>query len=89
MAHAGKRTVATVEKIVDGDLLDDPVLAAGTLPGFYVEAIAVAQNGCWPLGLPDHYPADLAHLAEYARRAATAEGFARYLDEYVHARRAA
>ena len=37
MAHAGKRTVATVEKIVDGDLLDDPILAAGTLPGFYVE----------------------------------------------------
>jgi glutaconate CoA-transferase subunit A len=49
MAHAGKRTVATVEKIVDGDLLDDPVLAAGTLAGFYVEAIAVAENGCWPL----------------------------------------
>jgi glutaconate CoA-transferase, subunit A len=89
MAHAGKRTVATVEKIVDGDLLDDPILAAGTLPGFYVEAIAVAENGCWPLGLPDHYPADLAHLSEYARRAATPEGFARYLDEYVHARRAA
>ena len=38
---------------------------------------------------PDRYPADLVHLAEYARRAATAEGFARYLDEYVHARRAA
>src|SRR6516162_707734 len=75
MAHASARTVVTVEKIVDSDLLDDPVLAAGTLPGFYVEAIAVAQNGCWPLGLPDHYPADLAHLAEYARRAATAEGF--------------
>ena len=22
-----------------------------------------AENGCWPLGLPDHYAADLAHLA--------------------------
>jgi len=30
-----------------------------------------------------------AHLAEYARLAASADGFARYLDLYVHARRAA
>ncbi len=89
MAHASTTTVATVEKIVDRDLLDDPVLAAGTLPGFYVEAVAVADNGCWPLGLPDYYAADLAHVSEYARLAATAEGFARYLDEYVHVRRAA
>ena len=89
MAHASAKTVVTVEKIVDSDLLDDPVLAAGTLSGFYVDAIAVAANGCWPLGLPDHYGADLAHLGEYARLAATADGFARYLDEYVHGRRAA
>jgi glutaconate CoA-transferase, subunit A len=85
MAHASAKTVATVEKIIESDLLDDPMLAAGTLPGFYVEAIAVAQNGCWPLGLPDHYGADLAHLGEYARLAATEDGFARYLAEYVYA----
>src|SRR5262252_10546685 len=89
MAHASAKTVVTVEKIVDSDLLDDPVLAAGTLSGFYVDAIAVAANGCWPLGLRDHYAADLPHLAEYARLAATAEGFARYLDQYVCACRAA
>src|SRR5579871_5422809 len=89
MAHASAKTVVTVEKIVDGNLLDDPTLAAGTLPGFYIEAIAVAENGCWPLGLPNHYGADAAHLREYARLAATAEGFARYLDAYVHERWAA
>jgi glutaconate CoA-transferase subunit A len=89
MAHAAAKTVVTVEKIVDGDLLADPVLAAGVLPGFYVERVAVAENGCWPLGLPDHYAADLAHLAEYAKLAATAEGFKRYLDEHVYARKAA
>jgi glutaconate CoA-transferase subunit A len=89
MAHAAASTVVTVEKIHDGNLLDDPVLAAGVLPGFYVERIALAPNGCWPLGLPDYYAADLAHLAEYARLAATPEGFARYLEQYVHARRAA
>jgi glutaconate CoA-transferase subunit A len=89
MVHASARTVVTVEKIVDENLLDDPILAAGTLPGFYVEAIAVAERGCWPLGLPDRYGADLAHLGEYASLAATQEGFSRYLEEYVHVRRAA
>lgn len=89
MAHASAKTIVTVEKILDGDLLDDPVLAAGTLPGFYVDAIAVAENGCWPLGLPDHYAADLSHVGEYARLAATEDGFLRYLDQYVYARHAA
>ena len=75
------------EVILEGP--DDQTLAAGTLPGFYVEAVAVAPRGAWPLPLPDHYGADIAHLAEYARLAATAEGFAKYLDTHVHQRRAA
>ena len=84
MAHAADKTIVTVEKIHDGNLLDDPVLAAGTLPGFYVESIAVAERGAWPLPLPDHYGADAEHLALYAKMAATAEGFAEYLDRYVY-----
>jgi glutaconate CoA-transferase subunit A len=89
LAHAARKTVITVEKIHDGDLLRDPVLAAGTLPGFYVEAIAVEPRGAWPLPLPDHYAIDAAHMSEYARLAATLEGFADYLQRYVHERRAA
>ena len=89
MAHAADKTIATVEKIHDGNLLDDPTLAAGTLPGFYVDAVAVAERGAWPLGLPDHYVADADHLALYARMAATEEGFAEYLDRYVYEKRAA
>jgi len=89
MAHAANKTIATVERIHDGNLLDDPTLAAGTLPGFYVESVAVAERGAWPLGLPDFYAADPEHLAEYARMAATAEGFADYLERYVYERRAA
>jgi glutaconate CoA-transferase subunit A len=89
MAHAAVKTVATVEKMHEGDLLADPILAAGTLPGFYVDSIAVAERGCWPLPLPDHYAADAEHLALYAKLAATAEGFAEYLERYVHERRAA
>ncbi len=89
MAHAATKTVVTVEKVHDGSLFDDPWLAAGALGGFYVDAIAVAPQGAWPLGLADHYPPDAAHLADYARLAATAEGFAAYLERHVHDRRAA
>jgi len=89
MAHAAARTIATVEKIVDNDLLADPLTAAGTLPGFYIESIAVAERGAWPLPLPDHYAADAEHLALYAKMAATADGFADYLDRHVHAKQAA
>src|SRR6202048_3560611 len=89
MAHAAAKTVVTVEKLHDGNLFDDPVLAAGTLGGFYVETVAVAPQGAWPLGLADHYAAAAAHLADYARMAATAEGFAAYLDRHVYEPRAA
>jgi glutaconate CoA-transferase subunit A len=89
MAHAALKTIVTVEKIYDGDLLRDPLLAAGTLPGFYVEAVAVEPRGAWPLPLPDNYGIDATHMAEYARLAATSEGFADYLQRYVHERRAA
>ena len=89
MAHAAAQTVVTVEKLHDGNFFDDPLLAAGALGGLYVDAVALAPNGAWPLALADHYPADAAHLSEYARLAATAEGFAAYVDRYVHAQRAA
>jgi len=84
MAHASAKTIVTVERMHAGNLLDDPVLSAGTLPGFYVEHIAIAERGAWPLPLPDHYAADAEHLALYAKMAATAEGFAEYLDRYVY-----
>ncbi|HMF23325.1 MAG TPA: CoA transferase [Pseudolabrys sp.] len=89
MSHAADKTIATVEQIHEGNLLDDPKLAAGTLPGFYVESIAVAERGAWPLGLPDYYAVDAEHLAEYAQMAATAEGFADYLNKYVYEKRVA
>jgi glutaconate CoA-transferase, subunit A len=89
MAHAARKTVVTAEKIYDGDLLRNPLFAAGTLPGFYVEAVAVEPRGAWPLPLPDYYAIDAAHMSEYAQLAATAEGFADYLQRYVYDRRAA
>ena len=51
-----------MEKIHDGNLLDDPMLAAGTLPGFYVESDRGRRARRWPLPLPEHYAWDAAHL---------------------------
>ncbi len=89
MAHASKKTVVTVEKIHAANLLEDPKLAPGTIPGFYIETLAVAERGAWPLPLPDYYAWDAEHLAEYAKLAATEDGFAQYLKQRVHERKAA
>jgi glutaconate CoA-transferase subunit A len=89
MAHAARRTIVTAEALFDGNLLADPLRGPATLAGFYVEAVALAPRGAWPLALPDHYAVDEAHIAEYVQLAATPAGFDRYLDRYVHERRAA
>src|SRR5437016_5615453 len=89
MAHASERTIVTVEKLHDGNLLEDKTLAAGTLPGFYVETVALVENGCWPLPLPEYYAWDVEHLKEYVKLAATDEGFAKYLDQHVYEKKAA
>lgn len=79
LAHAARRTVVTVEAIVDGNLFDDESQAAGVLPALYVEAVAKAERGAWPLGLGERYEADGAELADYARCARTQAGFDDYL----------
>lgn len=86
MAHAATHTLVTVEEVGDNDLLTDEAYAAGTIPALYVSAIAEVPNGAWPVGLAGRYPADAAHLAEYARLAKTAAGFQQYLDEHIRDR---
>lgn len=88
MAHAAKCTLVTFEELREGDMLEDELLAPGVISSVYIAALAEAKRGAWPLGVADLYPADDAHLAHYARAAKTAEGFRRYLDEFVYARRA-
>lgn len=89
MAHASKAAYATIEEIVDGNLLADPELAPGTIPGLYVTGIAEVKKGAWPLGVPHLYGRDNEHLALYVEMAKTQEGFDRYLSEWVHVRQAA
>jgi glutaconate CoA-transferase subunit A len=83
MAHAARRTLVTVEAIVEGSLLADEATAAGVLPALYVGAIAEAPRGAWPLGCQDLYDADDAELARYAAEARTGDGFAAWLDHFL------
>ena len=75
MAHAAKRTLVTVEKIVEHSLLDDARTAAGVIPSLYISAIAEVPGGAAPVGLFDTYAADTQQLAHYAQAAKTADGF--------------
>ncbi|MGO9358281.1 MAG: CoA transferase subunit A [Xanthobacteraceae bacterium] len=82
MAHAAKATLVTVERISETSLLHDEDSAAGVLPALYVDAIAQAPRGAWPIGLWGEYPADPDEIARYAAMARTPEGFAAYIDGF-------
>ncbi len=83
IAHAAARSFATVERVIDGSLLDDERTAAGVLPALYVSGIAVAERGAWPMALAEHYDADGAELARYVAAAATEAGFAAWLAAWL------
>jgi glutaconate CoA-transferase subunit A len=83
MAHAAHRTLVTVEEITDRNLLEDPARAGAVIPSLYVERIALAPRGAWPVGLVDHYAQDEAEIARYAAAARTLEGFAGYVEGWL------
>jgi glutaconate CoA-transferase subunit A len=82
MAHAAKKTLVTVEEIVDGNLLEDPARGGAVLPAIYVSAIAVAKRGAWPLAFADRYVMDNAAINRYMTQARSAEGVAQFLAEW-------
>ncbi|HEX5611570.1 MAG TPA: hypothetical protein VFX67_02875, partial [Burkholderiales bacterium] len=89
IAHASKSCFVTFEELRDGDMLEDEILAPGVISSVYVTGVARAERGAWPLGVPDVYGIDDAHLQQYAKAAKTREGFERYLDEHVRPGRTA
>lgn len=89
IAHASKTTLVTVERIHEGSFFDDETLAAGALPAFYIQAVAVAERGAAPVGLFGEYEADIDHLRAYAREARTEAGFQAYLVREVGTAKAA
>jgi glutaconate CoA-transferase subunit A len=75
--------LVTVERLFEGNLMDDPAYACATLPEIYVRAVAVVPRGAWPYGFADCYPEDTTHVKHYMSEATSEEGFLRYLEEYV------
>jgi len=83
MAHAARVTLVTVERIQEQDLFATEASAAGSLSSLYVNAIAEAPKGAWPLGLDEHYAPDDVHLAAYAAAARGEPEFRDYLAQHV------
>jgi glutaconate CoA-transferase subunit A len=83
IAHASKRVLVTVERIVDSNLLEDERLAPGVISGTYVDSVAVVERGAWPIALLDEYAADPAQIRTYAKASRTEAGFREYLARYV------
>lgn len=83
MAHAASTSLVTAEEIFEGNLVVDERYAAGTIASVYVDAVAIAQNGSWPLGLVGRYKPDAEHIKKYVAAAKTESGFQSYLDQFV------
>ncbi|MEQ9641727.1 MAG: CoA-transferase [Alphaproteobacteria bacterium] len=89
LAHAAMRCLVTVEEIVDDNLLADRLRRPATIPSIYIEAVAEARQGAWPLALGGSYGPDNDHLALYAKMAGSPEGFVEYVERFVMERAAA
>ncbi len=83
MAQAARRTVVTVEEIVDEDLMAEDSSAAATIASLYVDEVALAPRGARPLAFLDRYPVDATMLGEYAKAARTDEGFRSFLEGWL------
>jgi glutaconate CoA-transferase subunit A len=82
IAQAARRTIATVEELVDGDLAAMPVKGA-LVPAIHVTAVVHAPRGAHPTSCQGRYPVDRAHLLEYVEAARSDAAFKAYLDRYV------
>ena len=89
LAHAAQRALVTVERVVEGNFLEDERLASGTINATYISAIAIAERGAQPVALLDEYGFDAAYVSEYARMAKTDAGFAEWMAREVFAQAAA
>ena len=89
LIYASRTTLATCEAVQEDDLLADPDKAPSTIPAFYIEAVAEAPNGCWPLEMPDRYPADDVAIRDYMEAAQSEEAMDAWLRTNVLASTAA
>ncbi len=80
-AQAADMTLVTVDAVIEGNLLKDPVRCGGVVSAMHVSAICVTPQGCWPMD--SNGQTDLAAVRTYQDAARSDDGFARYLQEHV------
>lgn len=83
IAHASKAALVTVERVVEGNFLEDERLASGAINATYITATAIAERGARPSALLDEYGFDGDYVTDYARAAKTEDGFRAWLDREV------
>jgi glutaconate CoA-transferase subunit A len=88
IAHASKRALVTVERVVPGNFLEDERLSSGAINATYISGIAIAERGARPVALLDEYGFDGAYVSEYARIARSEEGFAAWCAREVFEQKA-
>ena len=83
LAHAARRTLVTVERITDHNLLEDIERSPGVIPALYVSGVAKAERGAWPLRFGAEYPADEPAIENYAAAARTNAGFESWVEGWL------
>lgn len=83
MAHAARGTFATAEKIIDTNIMEDERLASASIPSLYVNGIAPAPRGAWPLEMPGHYDVDRGEIENYAKLSGSGDGFQTWIADHV------
>lgn len=78
---ASRKSVVTVEEIVDD--LEAPGMNATVIPGWTIDAIAVAERGAWPSYAHGYYDRDNAFYIAWDRISRERESFQAWLDEHV------
>lgn len=82
LALAAEKVILQVEAVVDNNQVLKYPLQTG-IAAFRVNAVVPVNFGCHPTSSHRYYNYDDVHLRLYLQAAATEEGFAQYLKQYV------
>lgn len=80
-AQAAKKTIVTVEKVIEGNPEKDSRLM---LPHYEVDLIVETPYGAHPTGVLPLYTMDIAHITEYTMASSSPEAYKEYLNKYIY-----
>ncbi|MCD8350924.1 MAG: hypothetical protein LUC93_09985 [Planctomycetaceae bacterium] len=83
IARCGKHTIVSVEELVpEEEIIRTPTQTM--LPKLFIQTVCNVPHGAHPNSCDTRYDFDQAHADYYQECSATAEDFARYLDEFIY-----